>query len=50
MQRYIYIHGTPTSTDMSKIGSHGCVRMWNEDVVELFELVEVGTQVLILEA
>jgi lipoprotein-anchoring transpeptidase ErfK/SrfK len=50
MQRYIYIHGTPDSTDMSKIGSHGCIRMRNVDVVELFELVEVGTQVLILEA
>lgn len=50
MQRYIYIHGTPDATDMSKIGSHGCVRMRNADVIELFELVEVGTQVLILES
>ncbi|MEQ1597921.1 MAG: L,D-transpeptidase [Methylotenera sp.] len=49
MQRYIYIHGTPDSTDMSKVGSHGCIRMRNADVVELFDLVEVGTQVLILE-
>ncbi|MES2501686.1 MAG: L,D-transpeptidase [Pseudomonadota bacterium] len=49
MQRYIYIHGTPDSTDMSKIGSHGCVRMRNSDIIELFELVEAGTSVLILE-
>ena len=49
MQRYIYIHGTPDSTDMSKIGSHGCIRMRSADVIELFDLVEVGTQVLILE-
>ena len=49
MQRYIYIHGTPESTDMSKIGSHGCVRMRNSDIVELFEMVEAGTPVLILE-
>jgi lipoprotein-anchoring transpeptidase ErfK/SrfK len=49
MQRYIYIHGTPDSTDMSKIGSHGCVRMRNSDVIELFELVEVGTRVFIAE-
>lgn len=49
MQRYIYIHGTPDSTDMSKIGSHGCVRMRNGDIIELFELVEAGTSVLILE-
>ncbi len=49
MQRYIYIHGTPDSTDMSKIGSHGCVRMRNSDIVELFDLVEAGTPVLIIE-
>ena len=50
MQRYIYIHGTPDSTDMSKIGSHGCVRMRNADVIELFDLVEAGTEVLINDA
>jgi L,D-transpeptidase YbiS len=49
MQRYIYIHGTPDSTDMSKIGSHGCVRMRNADVIALFDLVAAGTPVLILE-
>ncbi len=49
MQRYIYIHGTPDSTDISKIGSHGCIRMRNADIVELFDLVEAGTPVLILE-
>ena len=47
MQRYIYIHGTPDSTDMSKIGSHGCVRMRNDDVIALFDLVPVGTRVFI---
>ena len=50
MQRYIYIHGTPDSTDMSVIGSHGCVRMRNADVIALFDLVEVGTEVLINDA
>ncbi len=49
MQRYIYIHGTPDSTDMTKIGSHGCIRMRNGDVIELFELVDVGTRVIISE-
>ena len=49
MQRYIYIHGTPDSTDMSKIGSHGCVRMRNKDMIDLFDKVEAGTSVLILE-
>jgi hypothetical protein len=47
MQRYIYIHGTPDSTIMGKIGSHGCIRMRNADVVDLFDLVQVGTSVLI---
>ena len=49
MQRYIYIHGTPDSTEMGKIGSHGCVRMRNADVIALFDWVEVGTPVLISE-
>ena len=49
MQRYIYIHGTPDITNMSEIGSHGCIRMRNADVIALFDLVEVGTQVVIRE-
>lgn len=49
MQRYIYIHGTPDSTELGKIGSHGCVRMNNADIIELFDLVEAGTPVLISE-
>jgi lipoprotein-anchoring transpeptidase ErfK/SrfK len=47
MQRYIYIHGTPDSTDMSTTGSHGCVRMRNADMIALFDLVPVGTTVQI---
>jgi lipoprotein-anchoring transpeptidase ErfK/SrfK len=39
MRRMIYIHGAPDSAEMGKPGSHGCVRMRNEDVAELFELV-----------
>ena len=49
MQRYIYIHGTPGSTDMNKVGSHGCIRMRNSDVIALFDMVEVGTPVIISE-
>ncbi|OGV76123.1 MAG: peptidase [Methylotenera sp. RIFCSPLOWO2_02_FULL_45_14] len=45
MQRYIYIHGTPDSAEMGKIGSHGCIRMRNADVMALFDLVDVGTAV-----
>ncbi|HYN55257.1 MAG TPA: L,D-transpeptidase [Methylotenera sp.] len=49
MQRYIYIHGVPDSLEMGKIGSHGCIRMHNADIIALYDLVEAGTQVLILE-
>ena len=49
MQRYIYIHGSPDSVQMGAIGSHGCVRMRNADIIELFDLVEAGTPVLISE-
>ena len=49
MQRYIYIHGSPDSTEIGKIGSHGCVRMRNADVIALYDWVEVGTPVLISE-
>ena len=39
MRRFIYIHGAPDSAPMGDPGSHGCVRMRNEEVVELFDLV-----------
>ncbi|MDR2874994.1 MAG: L,D-transpeptidase [Methylobacillus sp.] len=47
MQRYIYIHGTPDIEPMGIACSHGCVRMRNADVLELFERVAVGTMVVI---
>ncbi len=49
LKRYIYIHGTPDEVPMGVIGSKGCIRMRNAEIVELFEQVEVGTQVLIEE-
>jgi L,D-transpeptidase YbiS len=48
MRRYIYIHGSPDSAEMGQPGSIGCVRMRNRDIVELFDLVDVGTPVEIL--
>ena len=47
MQRYIYIHGTPDTEPMGVPRSHGCVRMRNTDVVELFDRVPAGTPVII---
>ena len=45
MRRYIYIHGTPDTEPLGIPGSIGCIRMANVDVVELFDLVEVGAVV-----
>ena len=45
MRRYIYIHGTPDERQMGVPVSHGCVSMRNADLLELFELVSVGTMV-----
>ena len=47
MQRYIYIHGTPDTEPMGIARSHGCVRMRNADVIELFDRVPAGTPVTI---
>ena len=48
-ERAIYIHGTPHESRIGEPASHGCIRMRNDDVVALFERVEVGTPVEILE-
>ena len=48
-QRYIYIHGTPDSEPMGIPMSHGCIRMRNTDVVELFNLVNENALVYISE-
>lgn len=48
--RYIYIHGTNEESKIGTAVSHGCIRMRNTDVVDLFERVAVGTGVEIIEA
>jgi lipoprotein-anchoring transpeptidase ErfK/SrfK len=45
--RYIYIHGTKHEDKIGTPASCGCVRMRNADVIELFDLVDEGTPVLI---
>ncbi|MBX2867245.1 MAG: L,D-transpeptidase [Acidiferrobacterales bacterium] len=49
MRRYVYIHGTPDEVEMGVPGSHGCIRMRNQEVIFLFDLLKVGTPVLIDE-
>ena len=46
--RYIYIHGTSEEGRLGKPASHGCIRMKNKEVIDLYKLIEVGTLVLIL--
>jgi lipoprotein-anchoring transpeptidase ErfK/SrfK len=46
-RRYIYIHGTHEEGLIGTKASHGCIRMFNYDVIELFNLVNIGTKVLI---
>jgi lipoprotein-anchoring transpeptidase ErfK/SrfK len=48
-QRFIYIHGTKHESKIGSPASCGCVRMRNADVVELFDLVEPDTPVVIEE-
>jgi L,D-transpeptidase YbiS len=50
MRRYIYIHGCPEADPMGVASSHGCVKMRNSDVIELFDSIPLGTRVLIQEA
>ncbi|SEK58660.1 L,D-transpeptidase [Nitrosovibrio tenuis] len=47
MRRYIYIHGSPDTVEMGKPGSIGCIRMSNGDLLDLFGLVNTGTEVYI---
>ncbi len=49
MRRYIYIHGAPDTAPMGLPASHGCVRMRNEDIIELFDQVEPYTPVAMIE-
>ena len=48
-RRYIYIHGTPDEASLGSPASHGCVRMRNADVIDLFDRICVGTRVDIVE-
>ncbi len=45
MRRYIYIHGAPDEMELGRPGSAGCIRMGNQDVLALFDMVVPGTRV-----
>ena len=46
--RYIYIHGTSEEGRLGTPSSHGCIRMKNKDIIELYDKIKLGTLVLIL--
>lgn len=47
MRRYVYIHGTPDDVAMGKPGSRGCIRMRNQDIIDLFSITPVGAQIML---
>lgn len=47
-ERYIYLHGTNHEDRLGEPVSHGCVRLANTDICELFDLVEEGDSVVII--
>lgn len=49
MRRFIYIHGCPDKDLMGQPSSHGCIKMRNSELIELFNKVDVGTFVTIKE-
>jgi len=49
MRRYIYIHGTPRGDLIGRPASRGCIRMRDDDIIELFDRVSMGTRVLIAD-
>ena len=46
-RRFVYIHGTNQSAKLGQPNIHGCVLLSDTDVIRLFDLVPVGTRVLI---
>ena len=46
--RGIYIHGTSDEASIGQPSSHGCIRMKNDDIIELFDLLSVGAKVVLL--
>ncbi|MBE9212262.1 L,D-transpeptidase [Plectonema cf. radiosum LEGE 06105] len=48
-QNWVGFHGTPNPETVGKAVSHGCLRMYNRDIKELFQLVNLGTPVTVIQ-
>lgn len=46
-ERYIYFHGTNDEASIGSPASHGCIRLTNDDIIEFFNLVPVGSTLVI---
>lgn len=46
-RRYIYLHGSPDHCVTGAPDSHGCIRMKNGDIIDLFDRIDVGVEVII---
>jgi L,D-transpeptidase ErfK/SrfK len=46
-KNFVGFHGTPNPESVGRAASHGCVRMFNADIRKLFEMVKVGTPVIV---
>ncbi|WP_245589219.1 GNAT family N-acetyltransferase [Chitinimonas koreensis] len=49
MRRYVYLHGTHALAELGRPGSRGCIRLADADLLELFDRVEAGCEVVIVE-
>jgi len=49
MRRYVYIHGCPDEDPMGVPSSRGCIKMRNQEVIRLYDLVPPGTSITIEE-
>lgn len=50
LERYVYFHGTNHEDKIGRPASHGCIRLRNDDIIALFDLVEMGDLVLVHES
>lgn len=49
LRRFIYIHGCPDDIPLGLPSSHGCIRMHNADIIDLFDKIPTGVRVLITD-
>ena len=48
-QGYLRIHGNSDSDSIGRAASSGCYRLYNEDVIELYDMAQIGAKVIVGE-